>query len=104
MYVPSESMCKAFHVVGMTIKNGWKKNGKGKFIFVALGIILSFVYVGFLQEKIMSGCYGGDTRVNCKHNDQFKYELTLVLIKTVFALIFVEGILNTNESYGIDDV
>lgn len=92
MYAPSESVLNALRVIGIAIENCWKKNGKGKFIFIALGIILTFVYVGYLQEKIMSGCYGVDTRENCKHGDKFKFELTLVLIKNIFGLTFVEGI------------
>lgn len=89
----SEKRLKIYHVIASTAKNYWKKNGKVKFIFTALGIIVLFVYVGILQEKIMRGCYGDNESNDCSHGEKFKYELTLVLVKSFFALIFVQGIL-----------
>lgn len=40
-----------------TLKSIWTSNGKIKFAFVALGILVSFVYVGVCQETIMKGLW-----------------------------------------------
>lgn len=77
------------------IKNCWTANGKIKFIIIALGIFVSFVYVGVFQEKIMRGCYG-DTNKDCKNGEKFKFAITLVLVKSFCGLVFVTG--NSNDA------
>lgn len=79
--------------VAELIKHHWKSNGRIKFIFVALGIFVSFVYVGVFQEKIMKGCYG-DTSKNCDNGERFKYAITLVFVKSFCGLVFIKGIFN----------
>lgn len=72
------------------IKNVWTSNGKIKFLFVALGILVSFVYVGVFQEKIMRGCYGGTTK-DCSDGEKFKFATTLVFVKSFCGLVFIQG-------------
>lgn len=72
------------------IKELWTSNGKVKFIFVALGILVSFVYVGVFQETIMKGCYGG-TNKQCTDGEKFTYATTLVFVKSFCGLVFIQG-------------
>lgn len=77
-----------------TIKSFWTSNGKIKFLFVALGILVSFVYVGVFQEKIMRGCYGGDVKDGCKDGEKFRFATSLVFVKSFCGLIFIQGVYN----------
>lgn len=87
----TERRCKVFYSAGNAIRNCWEANGKIKFIFVALGIFVSFIYVGIFQETIMRGCYGEDTSNECENGEKFKYAITLVLVKSFCGLVFIIG-------------
>lgn len=87
---PTEKQRKAIHVVANTYRSHWKKNGKVKFLFTAMCIFVLFCYVGIIQEKIMRGCYGDDSN-NCKNGERFTGAMTVVLVKTFFGLIFIQG-------------
>lgn len=88
---PTEKQLKAIHVIANTYRSHWKKNGMAKLLFTAFCIFVLFLYVGIIQEKMMRGCYG-DTSDNCKNGERFTYAMTVVLVKTFFGLIFIQGI------------
>lgn len=87
----AEKRFKIFRTAGNAIKNVWNSNGKIKFILVALGIFVSFVYVGVFQETIMKGCYGEDKSNNCENGEQFKFASSLVLVKSFCGLVIISG-------------
>lgn len=78
---------KGFKLVLATIERHWAQNGKVKLIITALGIFVSYLFVGFLQEKIMRGCYSNEDQ-QC---DKFTFAFTLVLVQFVFSYIFIKG-------------
>lgn len=78
---------KLVHIVENLIERYWNKNGKIKLIITAFGIIMSYLIVGILQEKITKSHYC-DEIGNC---DKFKYELTLVGIQFIFSFTFIKG-------------
>lgn len=74
------------------VKKSWQTNGRFKFIITAIGIFLSYSYVGILQEIIMKGYYGGDEVTG----EKFKYENTLVEVYLMLGLIFIKSKSNRN--------
>lgn len=81
------SRFKLIHIIINSIRRYWDENGKVKLIITALGIFLSYIIVGFLQEKIMRGCYN-DENGNC---ERFTFVLTLVGVQFIFSYTFIKG-------------
>lgn len=71
------------------LKNQWDENGRVKFVIVALGIFVSYLMVGILQEKIMKGRYGEG-----EDEERYTYSNTLVEVSLVSGLIFINSKLN----------
>lgn len=66
------------------VRNQWAENGRLKFIIIALGIFVSFLCVGLLQETFMKNTYG-------EEKEKFKYANTLVEVSLVSGLIFINS-------------
>lgn len=66
------------------IRNQWNENGQLKFVIIALGIFVSYVYVGLCQEKILRTPYGDD-------KEKFKYSNTLVEVSLLSGFIFINS-------------
>lgn len=73
------------------IRESWTNNGRIKFILTALGIFLSFICVGILQERIMRGCYGDEGNKDCPPERRFKYAITLVAVQMLSAFILIKS-------------
>lgn len=65
-------------------QNQWNNNGRLKFVIIALGIFISYLYVGLCQEKIMKSTYGDE-------EEKFTYANTLVEVSLVSGLIFINS-------------
>lgn len=66
------------------LRNQWDGNGRLKFVIIALGIFISYLYVGLCQEKIMKTPYG-------ENKEKFTYANTLVEVSLVSGLIFINS-------------
>lgn len=66
------------------LRNQWDGNGRLKFVIIALGIFISYLYVGLCQEKIMKTPYG-------ENKERFTYANTLVEVSLVSGLIFINS-------------
>lgn len=84
----TESRFKLAHIVINSIRSHWEENGKFKLIITALGIFLSYIIVGILQEKIMRGCYSDKNGI-C---NRFTFAITLVGVQFIFSFTFIKGI------------
>ncbi|XP_055306526.1 solute carrier family 35 member B1 homolog [Sitodiplosis mosellana] len=82
---PTESRFKR---IASSIGRQWEENGKVKFIITALGIFLSYMLVGYLQEIIMRGKY-------CDESDKcerYEYAVTLVCVQFLFSFTFIKAL------------
>lgn len=73
------------------VEKSWLKNGRVKFVITAIGICLSYLYVGLLQEKIMKGRYGDGVNGDGTIGETFKYANTLVEVYLIFGFIIIKS-------------
>lgn len=66
------------------IRDQWNEKGQLKFVIIALGIFVSYLYVGLCQEKILKTPYGDE-------KEKFKYSNTLVEVSLVSGFIFINS-------------
>lgn len=61
------------------------KNDTFRMLFIAVGIMVCFLYFGIMQEKVMRGCFGGEiVETKCVNGEKYQYELTFVGILTIW--------------------
>lgn len=77
--------------IGRAIQQNWKNNGRLKFIITAVGIFITYMYVGILQERMMRGCYGDDVNKDCRNGEKFKYAVTLVAAQSLCAFTIISS-------------
>lgn len=73
------------------IRRDWQNNGPFKFILVSLGVFMSLISFGVLEEKLMQGCYGEEDKENCPQNKKFKYATTIVGSQMLCAFIIAKS-------------
>lgn len=96
---PSIENRSKFYHIHHAISQSWADNGRIKFIITAVGIFLSFLYVGALQERIMRGCYGDEDNKDCPPERRYKHAITLVAVQMLCAYILVKGNFNFNSDF-----
>jgi len=68
------------------------KNETFRMLIIALGIILCFFYFGIVQEKVMRGCFGGESiNGKCVGGERFQYEFTFIGILCFFYAATARG-------------
>lgn len=73
------------------VRNSWMKNGRVKFVLTAIGIFLSYLCVGVMQERIMKGRYGTVVNDDNTIGEKYEYANTLVEVHITFGLICVRS-------------